>query len=114
MAAECAGRFPRHLSFVIRDWSFVILSSFVIGYFVIRSRLGMPRSPFLEIFPSFDAAGPWPLLLFAGTCVGHTAVILFCLNRIYGCALPRGFLRLLRRVCEAVILTSPFLFWYLC
>src|SRR5437762_9988802 len=61
-----------------------------------------------------DAAGVVSLLLFAGTCVGHTAVILFCLNRIYGCALPRGFLRQLRRVCEAVILASPILFWYLC
>ncbi len=68
--------------------------------------------PLSQAMFSTDAAGVVSLLLFAGTCVGHTGVILYCLNWLYGCALPRGFLRQLRRVCETVILASPFLFWY--
>jgi predicted MPP superfamily phosphohydrolase len=62
-------------------------------------------------FPT-DAAGLLALLLFAGVCVGHAGIILYCLNWLYGCDLPRGILRVVRRLSEVIILASPFILWY--
>jgi predicted MPP superfamily phosphohydrolase len=59
-----------------------------------------------------DAAGFAALLVFAGVCLGHAAIILFCLNWLYGCDLPRGLLRVVRRASEMVILASPVVLWY--
>lgn len=47
------------------------------------------------------------LLAFVGICAGHAAVLVFCLNWTYSHPLPRGFLRLLRRLDELVIFAGP-------
>jgi predicted MPP superfamily phosphohydrolase len=54
--------------------------------------------------------GLFILLLLA--CFGHAVVIILNLNRLYGLALPRRFLRLVRRACYLVTLSGPLIFFF--
>jgi predicted MPP superfamily phosphohydrolase len=51
------------------------------------------------------------LLLFLGACAGHTALLVFALNWLYGQALPHRLLHLLRPLHALLVLAGPVLFW---
>lgn len=51
------------------------------------------------------------LVLFLGAALGHTALLIFCLNRCYALAWPRPLLKLLRLGCGCLILGGPALLW---
>jgi predicted MPP superfamily phosphohydrolase len=51
------------------------------------------------------------LLLLLGACAGHTALLVFALNWLYGQALPHRLLHLLRPVHGLLVLAGPVLFW---
>jgi predicted MPP superfamily phosphohydrolase len=55
---------------------------------------------------------PLSLLLWLGACAGHTALMVYCLNWLYGYALPRPILRAARKSNALFILVSPLVFWF--
>src|SRR5205807_1178853 len=54
---------------------------------------------------------PLALLLWLGACAGHTALMVFALNWLYGFHLPRPVLSAARKVNALLILAGPVFFW---
>jgi len=48
----------------------------------------------------------WPLLLLLGACLGHTVVMVFTMNWLYGCPLPKKVMQPLRTIYAVLILTG--------
>src|SRR5262249_30640562 len=79
---------------------------------VLASALGLPSSTLGPL--SSIRRRPSSLLLWAGACAGHAAVLVFGLNWMYAFPLPRLLLKAARRVDFLLILASPLLFWFAC
>jgi predicted MPP superfamily phosphohydrolase len=52
------------------------------------------------------------LLLWLGACVGHTALMVFWLNWLYGCHLPQKLLKAARKIAALLILAGPAFWWF--
>lgn len=52
-------------------------------------------------------------ILFVGACVGHAAVLVFCLNWVYALPLPRRFQKAMRLLDGVAVLAGPMLLWLL-
>lgn len=52
------------------------------------------------------------LLLLLAAWIGHTAILTYCLNWLYGHALPRPFLKGLRSVLGALVVAFPAILWW--
>jgi predicted MPP superfamily phosphohydrolase len=55
---------------------------------------------------------PLTVLLFVGICVGHTALMVYWLNWMYGYRLPRPLLGAARKIDALLILAGPLFFWW--
>jgi predicted MPP superfamily phosphohydrolase len=52
------------------------------------------------------------LFLWLGACVGHTALMVFWLNWLYGCHLPQKLLKAARKIDALLILAGPAFWWF--
>lgn len=53
-----------------------------------------------------------PLILFLGATVGHAALVITSINRLYGRAINRDLLRFLRKLHSLLVLAGPLVFWF--
>src|SRR5438105_8778691 len=60
---------------------------------------------------SFLVPSPPALLLWLGACAGHTALMVYWLNYLYGFAFPRPLLRAARRLNYLLVFAGPVFFW---
>jgi predicted MPP superfamily phosphohydrolase len=51
------------------------------------------------------------LIVFLGVCLGHAGVLIFTINWLHGHALPRRFLRAVRRVLVPAVPATPLAIW---
>jgi len=75
------------------------------AYFAVIEKISMPLL-------SFVVSPPLALLLWLGACVGHTALMVFWLNWLYGYNLPQRLLRAARKLDALLVLAAPVFFWF--
>src|SRR5262245_13108479 len=66
--------------------------------------------PALAILP-IPSASQFNVFLFFGLCLGQAGLLIFAINWLHGCALPRQLLRQVRHFVVPLVPATPLLVW---